>query len=211
MIPSRTRTGDYAFTMAADLTSLDELLAPALQPTSSCGPSAPSSEPTAPREQAIQKIGYTHDAMIDLLIAHPAISQNALAARFGYTAAWVSQIMSSDAFQARFAARRAELVDPKIKEAIDAGYDTIIQLSQEHLLRRLAKDNPSDNLVLRSLELSSRARGHGQAAQPTQPGDVHLHLEGLAVNMTDLLARRRQAATIDAEVPNGNQDDASAA
>lgn len=188
--------------MAADLTDLDELLSPASRPTPSCGPSA------AP--QAIQKINYSHDAMIDLLIAHPSISQNALAARFGYSPAWVSQIMSSDAFKARLAARRAELVDPKITQALEAGYDAIIERSQELLLRKLSRDEPSDNLVLRALELGARARGHGAGAPPAQSGDVHVHLEGLAVNMTDLLARRRQAALIDAEAPNGNQDDAQA-
>jgi hypothetical protein len=42
--------------------------------------------------QEIQKVRYTHDAMIDLIIADPSIHQNHLAKIFGYTASFVSII-----------------------------------------------------------------------------------------------------------------------
>ena len=51
----------------------------------------------------LDKIRYTHTDMIDHIIANPWVSQNDLAARYGYTPAWVSNIMASDAWQAAMA------------------------------------------------------------------------------------------------------------
>ena len=38
----------------------------------------------------VQKVSYSHDAMIDLMIAEPRITQTQLAAKFGYSVGWVS-------------------------------------------------------------------------------------------------------------------------
>ncbi len=34
---------------------------------------------------AIKKVSYTHDTMIDLILGNPGISQTAIAAHFGYS------------------------------------------------------------------------------------------------------------------------------
>ena len=59
---------------------------------------------------AIQKVNYSHDGMINLILANRGITQNAIAAHYGYSASWVSQVMSSDAFQAKLAERAAEIM-----------------------------------------------------------------------------------------------------
>jgi hypothetical protein len=41
-----------------------------------------------------------------------------MAARFGYSEAWLSKILSSPAVKAHLARRRAELVDPLIRAAL---------------------------------------------------------------------------------------------
>lgn len=73
------------------------------------------SEPSA----AIEKVSYSHDKMIDLIIANPRIKQDNLAQYFGYTPAWVSRIMSSDAFRLRMEQRREELVNPIITATLE--------------------------------------------------------------------------------------------
>ena len=50
-----------------------------------------------------EKMNYTHQACIDLMIAHPELTQRAIAKRFGYTEAWLSTVICSDAFQAMLA------------------------------------------------------------------------------------------------------------
>ena len=54
------------------------------------------------------RIRYTHEGLIDMIIAEPWVSQNELAMRFGYTAPWISTVMTSDAFLAKLEERKAE-------------------------------------------------------------------------------------------------------
>lgn len=137
----------------------------------------------------IKKVSYTHDAMIDLLIGNPAISQGELAREFGYTQAWVSNIIGSDAFQARLAARKEELVDPSIRATVDERFRGLVLRSMEVVQEKLAKPSHliPDNLVLRSLELSTKALGYGASREslPAQPTAVD-HLAHLANRLIDL-------------------------
>lgn len=167
----------------------------------------PFRRPPAPREEGehpewpsgvargITKVSYTHDAMIDMIVADPCISQMELAARFGYTAGWVSQIIASDAFQARLAERTGDLVDPRIRATVEERFRGIVLRSLEILREKL--DRPAtaipDNLALRAVELSSRALGYGaREAQPAAPPvSMHVHLETLGENLTQLLQRKK--------------------
>lgn len=145
--------------------------------------------------QPIAKVSYTHDAMIDFIIAQPTISQGQLAAKFGYTPAWISQIISSDAFQSRLAARRDELVDPEIIASVKLNFEALVRRSQELLLAKLNRraEEVPDNLVLRTLEAASRAAGYG--AKDTSinltVNQVENHLEVLGENLTKLLQRKK--------------------
>ena len=55
----------------------------------------------------LKKISYTHDAIIDAIIASPGVSQGELAKEFGYTQTWLSIMIGSDAFQSRLTERKA--------------------------------------------------------------------------------------------------------
>jgi transcriptional regulator with XRE-family HTH domain len=153
----------------------------------------------AANPQAIQKINYSHDGMINLIITHRGISQNQIAAHFGYSASWVSQVMSSDAFQARLAERAAEIEDPTIRATVEEGLKGLITRSVEIIKEKL-KGEPSsipDNLAIRTLELSTRALGMGAKA-PTvvvNNNQVENHLEVLGGRLTDLLTRKRTETT----------------
>lgn len=99
----------------------------------------------------IQKIRYTHDAVIDEIIANPAISQGELAARFGYTQAWMSIIVNSDAFQERLAERKAQLIDPKLQATIEDRLDGLARRALDKLLDRLDNGTPISNKDLLSM------------------------------------------------------------
>src|ERR1700688_3901505 len=84
-------------------------------------PTFQGANPIFPREtwpsgasKGICQVRYTHDDMVDTIIANPVITQNELAARYGYTASWISQVITSDAFQARLHERKDQLTDPTI-------------------------------------------------------------------------------------------------
>jgi len=69
--------------------------------------------------RGIKKISYTHEAMIDLILAEPTVSATELAEIFDYSPGWISRVIASDAFQARMAERKAQLTDPMIAASID--------------------------------------------------------------------------------------------
>lgn len=115
-------------------------------------------------KNSIQRVHYTHDAMIDLLLMRPGISQGEIAKYFGYTEAWVSRVMGSDAFQARLAERKTELVDPVIIASIDEKLKGLVHQSLDILADKLsATKNP--DMALKSLELGTKALGFGARPQ----------------------------------------------
>ena len=131
-----------------------------------CGESAMSTplESTESAATAIARVKYTHDAMIDLIIANPAIKQGDLAQHFGYTQAWVSRIFNSDAFQARLAQRKTELVDPSITLTIDEKLRALADKSLDVVLEKLTVTQNPDTAI-KALELTTKALGYGARQQ----------------------------------------------
>lgn len=113
---------------------------------------------------AIKRVSYSHDAFIDVLIAEPAISQGELAQRFGYTQAWVSRVMNSDAFLARLAARKSDIVDPAIAQTLDEKFRVLASLSLDVVIDKLSTIRNPDT-ALKALEISSKALGYGARQQ----------------------------------------------
>lgn len=144
--------------------------------------------PAAPA--AIAKVRYTHQDMIDFLIANPGVSQNAVAARYGYTASWVSRVMSSDAFQSAMAARREEVLDPTLIATIDERFRALTNRSLDRLMEKLDAPQVSDQVVLRSVELGAKALGVGGNAAPPPPAQDHL--AALAQRLLSLQSQVRQ-------------------
>lgn len=113
---------------------------------------------------AIGRVKYSHDAMIDMLIGDPSISQNDIAKAFGYTAPWVSRIMNSDAFLARLAARKQDIVDPVLTLSIDEKLRALASKSLDVVLDKLTLTNSPD-LAMKALETTTKALGYGARQQ----------------------------------------------
>lgn len=118
-------------------------------------------EGLAPTMGVVKKLNYSHDAMVDLIIARPGISQGQLAATFGYTQAWVSNVMASDAFRSRLAARREELVDPALLASVEERFEGLVLQSLDRLQEELAKPACPANVILKAVELGARGVGVG--------------------------------------------------
>lgn len=154
---------------------------------------------------AIDRVKYTHDAMIDMLLANPVISQGELASRFGYTQAWVSRVMNSDAFQARLAERKTELVDPGLAATIDERLRAVATKSLDNVLEKLTNNPTNGDFSLKVMEVATKALGYGarQSNLQVQQNFV-VALPTKAEDSTTWLAERsvREGAgvVIDAEV-----------
>lgn len=119
---------------------------------------------TGETKNGIKKVGYSHKAMADLLLANPAISQNEVAKHFNVTPGWISQVISSDAFQAYIADRREEIIDPVLRGAVEDSFKSLVLQSIE-VLRRKLEAAPSDGLALEVFKNSAKAMGYGARTQ----------------------------------------------
>lgn len=108
----------------------------------------------------LQRVHYSHEAMIDVIIAEPTITQKELAQRFNRTMGWISIVMGSDAFQAALAKRRDDLMDPEFVATLEDRYKGLALQSLKVLSEKLASTENAD-LAVKSLEISSKALGFG--------------------------------------------------
>lgn len=122
----------------------------------------------------LEKIRYSHSDMIDFIIMNPAIAQKDLALRYGYTQAWISNIMASDAWKSMFAKRRGELVDPVITQTIEERMEAMAIRSHERVMEQLEKPDCTAGVALKALELGARSLGLGQLP-PAAPPVVDLN------------------------------------
>lgn len=113
---------------------------------------------------ALARVKYSHDAMIDLMITNPGIPQGELASRFGYTQAWISRVVNSDAFLARLAERKGDIVDPAIALTLEEKFRAMASQSLDVIMDKLAVTKNPDT-ALKALEISSKALGYGARQQ----------------------------------------------
>lgn len=141
-----------------------------------------------------RRLRYTHEAMIDQIIACPGITQNQLASLFGYSAAWVSTIMASDSFQAKLSERRTELIDPQLSLTIKDRLNGIATESLRILAEKLSAPVVTDNLAIRAAEMATRSLGLGITDKPPDQKSMEAYLQGLGENLTKLLSQKRAEA-----------------
>lgn len=156
---------------------------------------------TGEKKNGIMQVRYSHDAMIDLIVAEPTVTQKKLAEIFGRTEGWISLVVNSDAFQARLAERRAELVDPEIVASIQERLQAVASASLAKLHERLSDPARvlNDDFLFRTAELSTKALGYGArtpAAGSTNVA-VIVQVPNKAASVQDWSARYSST-----EVPN---------
>lgn len=113
------------------------------------------------KSNGIARVRYNHDALIDLMLAHPEFRQGQFAAYFGMTEGWISRVIGSDAFQLRLAQRKEELINPDIKATMEERIQGLALTSLAQIQEKIdAKVVPFDGLV-KTLELTTKALGMG--------------------------------------------------
>lgn len=146
----------------------------------------------------LKRCSYSHDAMIDLIIEHPEFTQNQIAAHFGYTPPWISNILASEAFQAKMASRREEIIDPELKATIKERFEALVIRSLTVLQEKLAQPRVSDNVAIRCAELGAKALGVGGHAPPPPTDTSADRLERIA-NRLVMLHKASKGETYEGE------------
>lgn len=113
---------------------------------------------------ALARVKPIHDAIIDYIMAEPMVSQNDLAKHFGYTTGWMSQLMNSDAFLARLAKRKGDLIDPVIVASVEEKMRKAVSKSLDVVNDALERTN-NPTMALEVLKLHAKAAGYGARAQ----------------------------------------------
>jgi hypothetical protein len=121
---------------------------------------SPPLEGTESAKTSVARVSYTHDAFIDLMIAQPMISKGDLAKHFGYTLAWVSRVTNSEAFHARLAQRKSDIVDPSLIMSIEERLRAVTSQSLDIVMEKL-EAAPSLDSAMKVLEMSTKALGYG--------------------------------------------------
>jgi hypothetical protein len=114
----------------------------------------------------LQKVHYTHEAMIDVILQDPTIKQKELAKIFDRSESWLSIVMGSDAFQGALAKRRDDLVNPELTATLEDRYRGLADQSLRVLSEKLETSKNTD-LALKSLEISGKALGFGARGPQT--------------------------------------------
>jgi hypothetical protein len=155
----------------------------------------------------IKKVRYTHDAIIDMIIATPEITQRELSRQFGFTEAWMSIIINSDAFQERLAERKGVLVDPKITASIEARVDALAKRALDRLMDRVEAKN---GIGMRDADLIAAAKlgvGNRNIAPPPPPPQHNLYVVQIpmpATSAQEWMATRSKIPTSQDVSPNAD-------
>lgn len=117
-------------------------------------------ESTESAAKAIKRVSYSHDVIIDFMIMHPTASLEEIADYFGYSAAWLSRIRNSDAFNVVLARRRSELVDTTIVATIEENLRNVAQKSMEKVLAKLDGNHRLEDAI-KAMDIATKALGYG--------------------------------------------------
>jgi hypothetical protein len=149
----------------------------------------------------LKRVRYTHEAMVDFILANPGISQNQIASHFGYTPSWVSTVLNSDSFQAYFGTRKEELVDPALAATINERLRAVADQSLKVILEKLSKTQVEDEFALQSAKLATAALGYGAKAPAGTNVGVIIQMPGVAPSAGDWAAKHSKGATAVIDVP----------
>jgi hypothetical protein len=108
----------------------------------------------------LQRVRYSHEAMIDVILAEPTISQGDLAKRFNRSQSWISIVIGSDAFQAALAKRRDDVTDPFLIATVEERLRGLADQSLQVIAEKLESSKNVD-LALKALDISTKALGFG--------------------------------------------------
>ena len=108
---------------------------------------------------------YRHDAIIDLMIACPNMNQNAIAAQLGYTPAYLSTLVTADAFRMKLHLRRSEYEASLDQTALERLHD-LDEKASAIIAKELEKEKADPNFAL-SVKKTVQQNMSGKSKQTT--------------------------------------------
>jgi len=107
------------------------------------------------------------EALIDRMVASPAMTKKDLAAEIGRSEMWVTNAIRTDEFKEKLAARKEEIIDPLLRQTLAEQFEALASISSEILLEKLMKGKDAE-LALKCIGVTSKALGYGAAPVANQ-------------------------------------------
>lgn len=125
----------------------------------------------------IQKLNPVHEALINLRLAQPYLSQGEIATILGYQQAWVSRIECSDLYRVELR-KRAEMAGVRLHmETLKNKIESCTSMVIEKIEDRLTNGQPvSEKFLGDSLKTLLSASEYGRAAGPQSGPQLHVHM-----------------------------------
>lgn len=163
--------------------------------------------PASPTASPAVAMAYTHEAMVELMIAHPEFTHAQFAAHFGRGVQWFSYVLSSEAFQAVLTPRKHEVADPGLTATMEERMRALSLQALDVLGKKLEAKEINDQTVLKAVEIGTKALGMGSSLALAVPVVQAQGAEAVADRIMEAMAQaraRQQAASnqsaVDVEV-----------
>jgi len=140
-------------------------------------------------------LNNVHRAMVDTILARPEMTMAELGEQYGISPSWTNLIINSVAFKRLLGKRRDEVINPIIIASTEERLQAVVNRSLDVIHEKLSKsaDQVSDNLVLKALEVSTKAMGMGQVKAAAVVIESN-HLDNLAKRLVALRPRDNSGA-----------------
>lgn len=121
--------------------------------------------------EAVKKLTPRHEQIIQFLIANPEMRKQDVARAFGVTPAWLSQLMSSHAFQHQLRQRQDEVFESCVLHDLSERMTAVAHLALDKMEQRLETADDFET-AYKSAELTLKNLGYGaaRAAGGVPPG-----------------------------------------
>ncbi len=134
---------------------------------------------------------YSHDALVDQILANPTATDKELGAVFNRSAWWVKAIRSSDMFREKLATRGKEIADPLMIASIEERLDMLTSRSIDVMLEKMSRptDLIPDNLAVAAANFGAKAKsigGFGRREEKDVPAPQADRIERLAERLVNL-------------------------
>ena len=147
----------------------------------------------------IKSVSHTHEAMMDWMLQNPHLGLREMSAFFGYSMAWLSVVINSDAFQHKYAERRTELngvVGASIAERLNA----VAEIGLEKLANVLEKTEDARVIVDATDKILHRM-GYAPNTAKAPGGDTNIQQNNIFVASPEDLAQARRVIGTQTSAP----------
>jgi hypothetical protein len=147
----------------------------------------------------IQKVSATHEQIMNWLVLNPEKSMRECADAFGYTQAWLSTLVHSDAFQAKLAEKQ-QLVQARVCASIPEKLNRVTDVALDKLATMVeASEDPEFILNVADKALHKLGFGPATARNPqggtiTQQNNVYMVSAEELMNARQLMGQQHALA-----------------